>query len=94
MAVVMHTQDQEYNSLAKGRLPKAELDRPAIAVCHSFPDCWLMPQDIPGMMVPGCPCPPPEVNDLVSSLVMQEPAPAAVQEHYLGAKSRLCQLCV
>lgn len=41
MAAV-YKQDQEYNSLAKGRLPKAELERPAIAVCHSFPDWYAL----------------------------------------------------
>ena len=31
---------QEYAALARGALPAAELARPAVAVCHAFPDCW------------------------------------------------------
>jgi hypothetical protein len=61
----LRLQDQEYNHLSRGRLAQPELERPAIAVCHSFPDCWLMQHDTPTMLVPGCPCPPPEMNDLV-----------------------------
>uniref|UniRef100_A0A383VNX1 Glycosyl transferase family 1 domain-containing protein n=1 Tax=Tetradesmus obliquus TaxID=3088 RepID=A0A383VNX1_TETOB len=58
-------QEQEYNSLIRGRLPQAELQRPAIAVCHTFPDCYLMAKDTNSMDVPGCPCPSPEMKDLV-----------------------------
>lgn len=32
-------QAQEYTNLSRG-LAKTELERPAIAVCHSHPDCW------------------------------------------------------
>jgi hypothetical protein len=45
-------QDQEYNSLVRGRLPQHELQRPAIAVCHTFPDCYLLPKDTNSMDVP------------------------------------------
>ncbi|KAF6262613.1 hypothetical protein COO60DRAFT_599783 [Scenedesmus sp. NREL 46B-D3] len=58
-------QDQEYNSLIRGRLPQRELQRPAIAICHTFPDCYLLPKDTNGMDVPGCPCPSPDMKDLV-----------------------------
>lgn len=53
---VLTLQDQEYSNLSRGRLNATELDRPAIAVCHSFPDCWRMQNDI-ASMVTGCPCP-------------------------------------
>jgi hypothetical protein len=36
----------------RGRLPQQELQRPAIAVCHTFPDCYLLPKDTNGMDVP------------------------------------------
>lgn len=58
-------QAQEYTNLSR-RLPKPELERPAIAVCHSHPDCWLMQHDARSMLVPGCPCPPPDMNDLIT----------------------------
>jgi hypothetical protein len=47
----------------RGRLAPEEADRPALAVCHVFPDCWPLrggaaADDAPhGMDVPGCPCP-------------------------------------
>jgi hypothetical protein len=50
--VLLHLQEQEYNSLIRGRLPEQELQRPAIAVCHTFPDCYLLPKDKNGMDVP------------------------------------------
>ena len=34
---------QEFASLSKGGLVSADMARPAIAVCHSFPDCWALP---------------------------------------------------
>ena len=63
-----HSQAQEYNALARGKLPQHELDRPAVAICHSFPDCWLLSADANSMRVPGCPCPPPELSELVRVL--------------------------
>lgn len=57
-APLILSQAQEYTNLSRGRLNRTELERPAIAVCHSFPDCWRMQRDVPAMGVPGCPCPP------------------------------------
>lgn len=58
---------QEYARLSKGALPEGKLQRPAIAICHSFPECWARgggrgrgggrDRD-PPMAAPGCPCPP------------------------------------
>ncbi|GBF99949.1 hypothetical protein Rsub_12642 [Raphidocelis subcapitata] len=64
---------QEYAHLARGGLPEFELTRPAIAVCHSFPDCWHRPvvASDPGaagdtpMSAPGCPCPPASGSGVV-----------------------------
>ncbi|KAI8475933.1 MAG: hypothetical protein J3K34DRAFT_517089 [Monoraphidium minutum] len=58
---------QEYARLSKGALPERELQRPAIAICHTFPECWARgdaarglpwPRGDPPMAAPGCPCPP------------------------------------
>jgi hypothetical protein len=38
--------------LIRGRLPQQELQRPAIAICHTFPDCYLLLKDKNGMDVP------------------------------------------
>lgn len=65
-----HTPTQEYARLSrapddKGGLSDAELWRPAIAVCHTFPECWGWGDSPPAeaandrpMAAPGCPCPP------------------------------------
>eukprot|EP00877_Chromochloris_zofingiensis_P000172 jgi/Chrzof1/10155/Cz04g31010.t1 len=53
-------QEQEYNSLVRDRLPDAELNRAAIVICHTFPDCWLLAKEKHFMDVPGCPCPAPK----------------------------------
>jgi hypothetical protein len=52
-------QEQEYEALAKGRIPEEDMERPAIVICHSFPECWQLDQDVlrVGGGTPGCPCP-------------------------------------
>ncbi|KAF8056240.1 hypothetical protein HT031_006428 [Scenedesmus sp. PABB004] len=78
-------QRQEHGALLRS-LPAAALDRPAIVVCHSFPDCWLLPKDQGGMRVPGCPCPPPEASELVTyrigrTMFESDGLPAHLVEH-------------
>jgi len=59
----------------RGGLSEQELSRPAIAICHSFPDCWSISNsklsvgdedsgDKP-MKAPGCPCPAAEGDEVV-----------------------------
>jgi hypothetical protein len=51
---------QEYARLARAAVAEDGLSRPAIAICHSFPDCWARPpadSDEHAMSAPGCPCP-------------------------------------
>jgi hypothetical protein len=65
MLAAVCSQDQEYNRLSRDVLQAVDLNRPALAVCHTFPDCWFLPKDSNDMMVPGCPCPAPEVDHLI-----------------------------
>ncbi len=56
---------QEHNNLKKAGMPEEELDRPAIVICHSFPECWRLPADGDEMESPGCPCPDPNSDEQV-----------------------------
>jgi hypothetical protein len=51
--------------MKKAGMPEEELDRPAIVICHSFPECWRLPTDGDEMESPGCPCPDPNSDEQV-----------------------------
>ena len=43
-------------------LSQSESARPAIVICHTFPDCWLRPGETSYPKVPGSPCPTEEMK--------------------------------
>jgi hypothetical protein len=53
--------------MKKSGLPEEEMDRPAIVICHSFPECWRLPTDGEEMESPGCPCPDPNSDEQVGA---------------------------
>eukprot|EP00195_Chlamydomonas_chlamydogama_P006392 CAMPEP_0202898984 /NCGR_PEP_ID=MMETSP1392-20130828/7351_1 /ASSEMBLY_ACC=CAM_ASM_000868 /TAXON_ID=225041 /ORGANISM="Chlamydomonas chlamydogama, Strain SAG 11-48b" /LENGTH=663 /DNA_ID=CAMNT_0049585063 /DNA_START=247 /DNA_END=2238 /DNA_ORIENTATION=+ len=54
-------QQQDYANISRV-LTQSELSRPAIVVCHSFPDCWERPGEWQYPELPGVPCPPQEME--------------------------------